>query len=354
MPSNPKKILSQPIEVIGDVTADNFKADRADELASGGGNVYARHGYFGGSPGGVHINDAAAAGVEIFKFQADAAPADNILFEVKSGLDAFQVNVTDANFTFFSGVSVNADASPSAFTTTGTTNDWTITNFAQVFRIRQDLTGLGTTRTITGLAGGTAGKIITIINIASVTTRKIVLAANNAGSSAANRFGFGFDVTLNGLGDSVSLIYDATSSLWRLFSSRTPLLTYATSLTYAAGVPGTTPFTVGQEIYVGATAAAYTITGNQLQADTVGNFRVEVYRATYGAFPTYSSISGTSTSTGGVPKIVSPNQKNTTTDVSLWTSTALNMGDALKLKVINNDAGASWFSLLIFANRTIP
>jgi len=66
---------------------------------------------------------------------------------------------------------------------------------------------------ITGIAGGTSGRLLTLINIDSNT---ITLISESASSTAANRFTLaGGNVTLVG-GAIVTLAYDATSSRWRI------------------------------------------------------------------------------------------------------------------------------------------
>lgn len=67
-------------------------------------------------------------------------------------------------------------------------------------------------RTITGLAGGATGRIITIANVGS---NDLVLASESASSTAANRFLFaGGDLTV-AADQTVALRYDGTSSRWR-------------------------------------------------------------------------------------------------------------------------------------------
>jgi photosystem II stability/assembly factor-like uncharacterized protein len=66
-------------------------------------------------------------------------------------------------------------------------------------------------RTITGLAGGADGRVVTILNVGS---NPIVLANQNTSSDTANRFAIGTNLTI-GADQSASLIYDATSQRWR-------------------------------------------------------------------------------------------------------------------------------------------
>jgi hypothetical protein len=67
---------------------------------------------------------------------------------------------------------------------------------------------------ITGLAGGAAGRQVTLANVG---TFAITLPNANAGSVAANRFSFAADLVLRG-GDSATLTYDGTTSTWRVSS----------------------------------------------------------------------------------------------------------------------------------------
>lgn len=97
-------------------------------------------------------------------------------------------------------------------------NDYAPTNFADntILHIDTDAD-----RTITGLAGGTDGRVIVVENIGSF---NLTLAHANTSSSAANRFlcpaNTAFVVPKNG---SVELIYDATAAAgvgrWRVIST---------------------------------------------------------------------------------------------------------------------------------------
>lgn len=79
-------------------------------------------------------------------------------------------------------------------------------------------------RTITGLSGGAAGRLISIVNIGS---NNLVLANESASSTANNRFGFGADITLASK-QSVLLQYESTGTRWRqIGATRTPFGTAA-------------------------------------------------------------------------------------------------------------------------------
>ena len=68
-------------------------------------------------------------------------------------------------------------------------------------------------RNITGLAGGADGRIIVIVNVGA---QAIVLVDESVSSTAANRFALSGNTTL-AADTGVSLIYDSTSSRWRIF-----------------------------------------------------------------------------------------------------------------------------------------
>jgi hypothetical protein len=89
-------------------------------------------------------------------------------------------------------------------------NDYNPTGLGSAAIIRQDAAA---DVRITGLAGGTAGRLMTIENVAA--TSKITLAASDTASLAANRFLIDGDMAIFP-GQSVQLWYDAVSSIWRL------------------------------------------------------------------------------------------------------------------------------------------
>jgi hypothetical protein len=104
--------------------------------------------------------------------------------------------------------------SPTAIT--GSNNNYNPTGLSGADTIRQALSAAAT---LTGLAGGTAGRIITIVNIATVQARTLTLSNESGSSTAANRFalpnGLNWIVPIGG---AIQLWYDGTSSRWRLFS----------------------------------------------------------------------------------------------------------------------------------------
>lgn len=89
------------------------------------------------------------------------------------------------------------------------TNDWAPTGLATAGMIR---VSTDASRNLTGLTGGTDGRIISIHNIGA---QPLVLTDEGSGSAAANRFALLFDLTLSP-DEVVNLQYDGTSLRWRL------------------------------------------------------------------------------------------------------------------------------------------
>lgn len=93
------------------------------------------------------------------------------------------------------------------------TNDYNPPNLATASTLRLNTDA---SRNITSIAGGATGRVLMLDNTGSF---PIVLTNDDgATGTAANRFALDIDVTIYG-GQSVVLIYDATSSRWRLLAA---------------------------------------------------------------------------------------------------------------------------------------
>ncbi|MBR1193245.1 hypothetical protein [Bradyrhizobium sp. AUGA SZCCT0160] len=127
-----------------------------------------------------------------------------------AGAQTFVSPITTGTLDVQQAQVVSGDISPSQITSDQ--NNYAPTGFstASVVRVNSDAS-----RTVTGLAGGSDGRLIYWYNTGS---QNIILSSENAASTAANRFGFSGDRTLSG-GDGVTLLYDATASRWRLVGS---------------------------------------------------------------------------------------------------------------------------------------
>ena len=95
---------------------------------------------------------------------------------------------------------------------TGTIDNWTPAGIIDTFQINMTTS---TNATITGIAGGTDGRILLLIT----TTGGITLSHNNSNSSSTNRIQIsgGRDLILN-RGDSVILRWEDTTDTWRTIS----------------------------------------------------------------------------------------------------------------------------------------
>ena len=103
----------------------------------------------------------------------------------------------------------NNDISPTQIT--ANQNDYSPTGLSTASVLRLSTDAL---RDVTGLAGGSDGREITILNVGA---QLLALKDESASSTAANRFALPNDVILSA-DESAVLWYDATSSRWRLKS----------------------------------------------------------------------------------------------------------------------------------------
>lgn len=175
---------------------------------------------------------------------------------------------------------------------TSNQNDYNPTDLstATILRLTSDAS-----RNITGLQGGASGRIIGIINVGS---NNIVLKKDDgATSTAANRFDFSNDVTLSAKHGCI-MIYDSTSSRWRLISRNLDQSLVA----FLSG---------GQTLTGGFTGTSYsggTITGsNQTYTPAAGNSN--------GQHITLNGSSLTGTFTFAVPTLASGDFTQVITEV---------------------------------------
>lgn len=140
------------------------------------------------------------------------------------------------------------------YSTTGTSNNVNLGNSALI-----RLTG-ASAQTITGIAGGVDGRLLTIINAGSATA---VISNNSGSSSAANRIttGTGSDINLT-VGASISMVYDSTASLWRV--------TGASAATGGAGVNTIGTFNDATSYANGAQISGTTLTFGAADATNPG------------------------------------------------------------------------------------
>lgn len=130
----------------------------------------------------------------------DAAAARATLGAAASGINT---DITG----FGSSIAFTGDITPAQIT--ASQNDYNPTGLstASVVRLSTDAA-----RNLTGLAGGSDGRVVALVNIGAF---PLVLNNEDAASTAANRFAFGTTYVL-GPNRVIVLIYDSTSARWRI------------------------------------------------------------------------------------------------------------------------------------------
>lgn len=111
------------------------------------------------------------------------------------------------NLSASGAVVLSGDISPTSLSAQA--DDYAPTGFSTAARVRLDST---TNVVITGIAGGTDGRRVTLHNIGANT---ITLMNESASSTAANRFKLDANVAISA-GKSIDIEYDATDSRWRV------------------------------------------------------------------------------------------------------------------------------------------
>jgi len=213
---------------------------------------------------------------------------------------------------------------------TANTNDWAPTGLAaaSVIRLSTDAS-----RTVTGLTGGAAGRYVLLSNIGSF---PLVLAAESASSTAANRFSSPADFTL-AAGQTAALLYDGTSSRWRLIGNAGAVGT-VTSVALAVppflSVSGS-PITTSGAFTVGFSGSALPALngGTGVTAYTIGDLLQSTASNTLGTLPAVAT--GNVLISGGVGTVSSWGKANIGSHVS-----GLGTGIATALGINTGSAGA--------------
>lgn len=135
----------------------------------------------------------------------------SILAAVFTAAFAYGQNTIAGNLTVQQTVKLLGTSTPAQLT--ANVNDYAPTGFSTASTVRLSSDNL---RTVTGLAGGAAGRTVTLMNIGEFA---ITLATESTSSTAGNRFALGSaDFTL-AKGSALTLWYDGTSSRWRATSN---------------------------------------------------------------------------------------------------------------------------------------
>ncbi len=151
------------------------------------------------------------------------------------------VNISEA-------VSITGDISPTQISSNQNNYNPTGLDTATVLRLSTDAS-----RIISGIAGGTDGRALTLLNVGS---NNIVLADDSASSSATARFALVSDLIMKP-DSGVSLLYDSTSSRWRAITPAHGAWTVYTPTITPSGGAFTSATATGRYQLVGKT-----VTGN--------------------------------------------------------------------------------------------
>lgn len=266
-------------EDAGSATANRFAIGADITLSAGNGvtlwydNTSTRWRATSGSGGGAA---GAPVGASYLTLGTDATLTSERVFTAGNN-----VVVTDGgaggNYTVAVGTqtfTLNGIISPTG--TTGTVNDYAPTSLSTSAIIRQTTTAA---TTITGLTGGSSGRMILFFNIG---THDIDFSNENSSSTAANRFAFGIDYRL-APNKSIMLWYDSTSSRWR-----------------AAGIEDD----AATRVNIQAKTANYTLVladaGKFITMDSTGNITLTIPTNATAAFPIGTVVSLARINTGKV------------------------------------------------------
>lgn len=241
-------------EDIDMATAVNSDTDNSGSPATGSGTVNQNTGtgQAGGDGNGIYSGSgtvpAATTATVSSSFnmtRSGASAGDEIGFLVDDGTDQNQVKVeagtgvrivSSGDVITFEGETAFADVI-SASTINANQNDYAALAGANVGRLTASAA-----YNITGIAGGSAGRILFLYNIGSNT---ITLKHADTGSSAGNRFDIGEDFALRA-SHGAAIQYDATSSRWRIAATQALgrwAEAYTTSTATTASLSATSPAT---------------------------------------------------------------------------------------------------------------
>ena len=156
---------------------------------------------------GAGVIAGAVGGVEVSRLQSDGLRLAGALRTLGAG------NTPETTIDNGGSLKIGGELSPAAFA--AQQNDYNPAGLADATILRLDHTGA---QTMTGIAGGFAGRILFIVNIGAT---NLTLSHESASSTAANRFDFtnGAAITL-GADDRLILVYDSGISRWRDYAAR--------------------------------------------------------------------------------------------------------------------------------------
>jgi hypothetical protein len=152
-------------------------------------------------------------GTDAFKLKVSA--------DGSAWLEAFTIDQGSGNLALPRGLALSGVIAPPQIT--GNQNDYNPSGIASavVVQLSSDAS-----RTISGLAGGAEGRVVSIVNVGS---QPIALSDESVSSTAANRFALGGNLSIAGKQAAI-LRYDGTAARWRLMSGGTGFLTASNNL----------------------------------------------------------------------------------------------------------------------------
>lgn len=186
----------------GNVLATNQVVAAADGTVSAPGISFASElgtGFYRIGAGDVGLSLLGTKTAEITATNFTLA-STNVTF---SGSGAFTFAGT-GTFKWAGATGAGADLSPSSFSTEQ--DNYNPTNLSTASCLRLNPTSACV---VTGIAGGAAGRELELLNIGTATLQ---FPASNSSSTASNQFANTFNLVPS---QSITLRYDATSSLWR-------------------------------------------------------------------------------------------------------------------------------------------
>jgi hypothetical protein len=172
----------------------------------------------------VFFSDAFSGRAEFGLIGSDAFKL-KVSADGSAWVEAFNIDQSSGNLALPRGLSLSGVIAPPQIT--ANQNDYNPAGaaFASVMQLSSDAT-----RSISGLAGGADGRIVSLINVGS---QPITLLDQNAASSAANRFTLGSDLTIPAK-QAAMLRYDGTASRWQAIASAAGLLAASNNLSELA------------------------------------------------------------------------------------------------------------------------
>ena len=168
----------------------------------------------------VFFSDAFSGRAEFGLVGSDAFKL-KVSADGSAWVEAFSIDQSSGNIALLRGVALSGMIAPPQIT--ANQNDYNPAGAAaaSVLQLNSDAS-----RSISGLAGGAEGCVVSLINIGG---QPIVLLDESASSTAANRFTLGATLTIAAK-QAAMLRYDGTAARWRLIAGATGLLTAASNL----------------------------------------------------------------------------------------------------------------------------